>query len=259
MTTSFAEQWGPALQKAGYTRIMNALYRGDKWRRLLSFREKLLIECIISYQDDPRIGTVPSAKQLAYDSGVSYNQTRNLLKKLTNPVIDESGATVRSMLLIPIICKQGRIRYSMTPLKYELERLEKFPVLVVKPKPAPRPEPVPIPEPEPLPAAEVVEDESLARDAWNHIRAAMAPHRTAGEQHWLMGANGLGFRGDVLVVGSNDRNTIRQLSRPSWVIEAERYLHQQWPEYSIEYRHIDRRRGGRIVGLAVAALSFGGV
>lgn len=140
MATSFAQQWGPALQKAGYTQIFDAFYRGDKWRRLLSFREKLIIECLISYQNDPRIGSMPSAKQLAYDSGVSYNQTRNLLKRLTNPVLDASGATVRSTLLIPVLLKSGRTRYSMTPLKYELERLEKFPAEVVrKPRPAPKP------------------------------------------------------------------------------------------------------------------------
>lgn len=141
MATSFAQQWGPALQKAGYTQIFDAFYRGEKWRRLLSFREKLLIECLISYQNDPRIGSMPSAKQLAYDSGVSYNQTRNLLKRLTNPVIDASGATVRSTLLIPVLLKTGRTRYSMTPLKYELERLEKFPAaeVVRKPRPAPKP------------------------------------------------------------------------------------------------------------------------
>ena len=259
--SAFAEQWGRPLERDGYTQITNRLLRGKYWRQLLLEREARIILRIISYQDDPEYRTIPSAKQLAFDAGVSYNQTRNLLKRLTNPVIDADGVTLRSTLLIPIICAHGRIRYSMTPLKYELERLEKFPE-VVKPKPRPAPKPEPIPEPEPLPAAEdeelPVEDSHTAREEWDRIRVAMARNRTKGELHWLEAANGVGWREDTLVVASNDWNTIKQLKRPSWVLEAEGCLHQRWPDYAISFEYWPRRRFG-VVGLAVAALAFGGV
>lgn len=144
--SAFAEQWGRPLERDGYTQITNRLLRGKYWRQLLLEREARIILRIISYQDDPEYGTIPSAKQIAYDAGVSYNTVRNLLKRLTNPIKDDAGKTIRRTLLIPVLLKQGRIRYNMTPLRYALEKLEKdSAVQMVKSEPKVRPAPKPAP------------------------------------------------------------------------------------------------------------------
>lgn len=197
--TAFSEQWGRPLEKAGYTCIHDAFYRGDKWRRLVSLREKLLIECLMSYQSDPRIGTCPSAKQLSYDSGVSYNQTRNLLKRLTNPIKDDAGKTIRRTLLVPVVMKQGRIRYNMTPLRYALEKLEKdSAVQMVQPEPKVRPAPKPAPivtlYEESGPLAEMTSKEIVDEDAradWEEIKQCIREEVSpAAYETWIAPTRG---------------------------------------------------------------------
>src|SRR5690348_1088794 len=135
--TAFAEQWGRPLEQAGYTQISNLLLR--RWREIgLSRTQRDNILIIISYQSNHE--TIPSAKRLAYESGVCYETTRKNLKTLT--AYKKDGGLG---LLIPVLLKGGRTRYNMMPLRRELEKLEKAPLEIVKPERKPRPAPKPAP------------------------------------------------------------------------------------------------------------------
>lgn len=145
MATMYAQKWGRYLEDRGYTQLPNLLLR--RWREIgLSRTERDNISIIISYQDNPNEKAVPSARQLAYESGCGYDTTRRNLRRLCAPVVDEAGKVVRKQLLHAVPLKNGRIRYAMTALRHALEKLDASPALaIVKPakvRPAPKPAPI---------------------------------------------------------------------------------------------------------------------
>lgn len=206
--TAFAEQWGRPLEKAGYTQLSNLLLR--RWREIgLSRTERDNIQILISYQDDPNERAVPSARQLAYDSGCGYDTTRKNLKRLCAPVLDEAGQVVRKQLLYPVKMKNGRMRYAMTALKHALEKLDNAPALaIVKPpkvRPAPKPEPIMLYE-EKGALAEMtsreVEDEDAIAD-WEEVKERLRSEpdiSPAAYDNWIAPTRGDHWNDRTLVV-----------------------------------------------------------
>ena len=204
MGTAFEQKWGRPLERAGYTQISNLLLR--RWREIgLSRTERDNLLIIISYQDNHE--TIPSAKQLAYESGVCYETTRKNLKHLT--AYKKDGGLG---LLIPVLLKQGRTRYNLMPLRRELEKLEQSPALeIVKPakvRPAPKPAPEPVILAEYQPDRDAAyqkawqepDDDAIA--SWEEIKAELKEEIPApAYDTWIASTRGIYWdNGDTLVV-----------------------------------------------------------
>ena len=201
--SAFAEQWGRPLEQAGYTQISNVLLR--RWREIgLSRTERDNLLIIISYQSSHE--TIPSAKQLAYESGVCYETTRKNLKHLT--AYKKDGGLG---LLIPVLLKAGRIRYNMMPLRRALEKLEQSPALqVVKPakvRPAPKPAPEPVILAEYQPDSDAAyqkawqEPDDDAIVSWEEIKHRLKPQISeAAYENWIKPTRGDHWEGQKLWV-----------------------------------------------------------
>ena len=194
----FAEQWGRALEGRGYTQISNLLLR--RWREIgLSRTERDNLLIILSYQSNHE--TIPSAKQLAYESGVCYETTRKNLKHLT--AYKKDGGLG---LLIPVMLPRGRTRYNMMPLRRELEKLEQSPALaVVKPakvRPAPKPEPVIISiDRDAAFQKSYIEPDDDAIQSWEEIKECIKPEISpAAYDSWIAPTRGDHWDGQTLYV-----------------------------------------------------------
>ena len=222
---AFVEKWGAVLAADGHTQIPDGLLDGKITRALkLTGSEVKTIIGIIRAQG--RWGHVESAKQLAFDSRVSYNQTRNNLKCLTAHKKDGGKA-----LLTLVILPGGRTRYNWMPLRKELERLEKLEkqggLEIVKPapkvRPAPKPSPVITLYEEKGALAEMTSREEVDEDAqtdWEEIKICLKEEIPAPAfDTWIASTTGRRWDGRILWVNVLSTGHMQVLERWTELIQ----------------------------------------